>query len=265
MIELCEATKRFIGFTAVNNLTLRVSRGEFFAFLGPNGAGKTTTIKMMTGLLKPTRGTIRLGEFDIEKQPEQAKRQIGYIPDSPYLYDKLTGYEFLRFVGDLYEIPVSEQERQIEKYLNLFSLWQRRDQYIEGYSHGMKQKIAMTAAFIHTPQIFIVDEPMVGLDPSSARLIKNILRQACIDGMTVFLSTHTLSVAEELANRIGILSHGSLIALGTIDELRNRSRMGNANLESVFLELTKDNDLAAAEAEYGTGESNSNIETLFTG
>jgi len=249
MIELKNVTKRFNGFTAVNNLNLTVDKGEFLAFLGPNGAGKTTTIKMLTGLLRPTSGTIHLGGHDIQEEPEIAKKKVGYVPDSPYLYEKLTGVEFLRFVADLYEMEVQERESEIEKYLQLFSLEDHRDQFIEGYSHGMKQKLAMSAAFMHSPEIFIVDEPMVGLDPASARLVKNTMREACDGGTTVFLSTHTLSVAEELADRIGIISHGKLVALGTIDELRELASAGDASLETVFLEITNGKESPMNEGE----------------
>lgn len=247
MIKIRNLKKRFNGLTALDDLTLEIGTGEFFAFLGPNGAGKTTTIKMLTGLLKPTEGTILLDGHDIQKEPESAKRIVGYIPDSPYLYEKLTGYEFLRFVGDLYEIPISEQKLQIEKYLDLFGLVPHRDRYIEGYSHGMKQKLAFTAAFLHSPKILIVDEPMVGLDPSSSRLLKDLFKEGCRQGTTIFLSTHTLSVAEELADRIGILSRGKLIAIGTMEQLREKARSGTGNLESLFLELTAEDNLGFAE------------------
>ncbi len=248
MIEISGLTKRFGELTAVNNLSLTIPRGEFFGFLGPNGAGKTTTIKMMVGLLRPTSGFVRLGGadgrpgFDVATQPIEAKRIIGYVPDSPYLYEKLSGHEFLEFIGGLYEIPRAVLEERAQSYLRMFSLTEQADNLIESYSHGMRQKIVMAAALVHEPEVLIVDEPMVGLDPRSARLVKDLLKQKASEGTTIFLSTHTLDVAEELCTRIGIILRGNLIALGTVDELREMASGGrpDARLEAVFLQLTEE-------------------------
>lgn len=231
--------KDYDGFNAVVDLNLVIPSGQFFCFLGPNGAGKTTTIKMITGLLRPSMGRVTIDGRDIQQDAIEAKRRIGYIPDTPYLYEKLSGREFFNFVGDLYEIPRAKQEAALQKYLGLFGILPEADKLIENYSHGMRQKLCFSVAFMHEPKLLVVDEPMVGLDPRSARTLKNLLTQFCSDGGTIFLSTHLLPIAEELADRIGIISKGRLGFLGTTKELREKlAREGT--LEDLFLELTED-------------------------
>jgi ABC-2 type transport system ATP-binding protein len=230
-------TKVYEDIVAVNALNLQIPRGEFFAFLGPNGAGKTTTIKMLTGLVKPTSGRAVVSGYDVQRDPEEAKRRIGYIPDHPYLYEKLSGRDFFHFVGDLFSIPRKVQEQKFEEYFSLFSLMRAADKLIENYSHGMRQKLVISASLMHDPEVIIIDEPMVGLDPQSARTVKNLLRAKANEGRTVFLSTHVLSVAEELADRIGIIKQGHLIFLGSLAELRGQYNR-DARLEDLFLELT---------------------------
>jgi ABC-2 type transport system ATP-binding protein len=242
MIELERLTKRYGAFTAVNDLSLQVARGEIFGFLGPNGAGKTTTIRMMMGLLRPSDGRIRLGGFDLAEHPIEAKRLSGFVPDRPFLYEKLTAVELLRFCADLYEVPAAAREARLEKLLGIFDLSEWAGELIESYSHGMKQRLAFAAALLHEPQLLVVDEPMVGMDPRGARVLRSLLRSLALGGTTLFLSTHSLEVAEALCDRIGIIQSGKLIAIGTLDELR--SRAGDAQrLEEVFLKLTGAEDL----------------------
>jgi ABC-2 type transport system ATP-binding protein len=242
MIELERLTKRYGSFTAVDDLSLQVARGEIFGFLGPNGAGKTTTIRMMMGLLRPTDGRIRLGGFDLAENPIEAKRLSGFVPDRPFLYEKLTAIELLRFCADLYEVPAAAREARLAKLLDIFDLSEWGGELIESYSHGMKQRLAFAAALLHEPQLLVVDEPMVGMDPRGARVLRSLLRSLALGGTTLFLSTHSLEVAEALCDRIGIIQGGRLIAIGTLDELR--SRAGDAQrLEEVFLKLTGAEDL----------------------
>lgn len=238
MVEIQNLTKRFGDITAVDSLTLQVSEGELFGFLGPNAAGKTTTIKLLTGLLRPTSGRAFIGGHDLRMESLEAKRIIGYIPDHPYLYEKLTAREFLAFVASLYGVSQRESNRRIEDLLRLFELTSWADELIESFSHGMRQRLVMSGAFIHRPKVIVVDEPMVGLDPKSARMVKEILREMCRRGMTVFMSTHTLEIAEAMCDKIGIIKEGRLIALGTIDELRKMASRQEASLEEIFLELT---------------------------
>ena len=238
MIELTNVNKSFGDKKAVNNLSLDVKSGEFFAFLGPNGAGKTTTIKMMTGLLKPDSGTVKLCGIDISKDPERAKMKTGYIPDSPYIYEKLTAREYLQFTGGLYRMPHEKIDKKTEWLFDLFGMNGWADSRCEEYSHGMRQKVIFCAALLHEPEVLIVDEPMVGLDPQSARLVKDLLKTISSRGTTVFVSTHTLSVAEELSDRIGIVNNGELTAVGTLDELRSKAETQGENLEKLFLKLT---------------------------
>lgn len=232
-------TKSYDDLVAVDDLNLVVPRGEFLCFLGPNGAGKTTTIKMLTGLIKPTSGRAFVAGFDVQQEPVEAKRRIGYIPDHPYLYEKLSGREFFHFVGDLFSISRDEQEQKLQKFLDTFGMHSSADKLIENYSHGMRQKLVISASLMHDPEVVIVDEPMVGLDPQSAKVVKNLFRQQTAMGRTVFLCTHVLSVAEELADRIGIFKEGRIIFLGTLAELRTRQH-SDANLEDLFLELTSE-------------------------
>jgi ABC-2 type transport system ATP-binding protein len=238
MLELRHVVKRYGKFTAVKGLDLTVHRGEIFGFLGPNGAGKTTTIRMVAGVLRPTAGEVLVGGDDLESRPESAKSRIGYIPDRPYLYEKLSGGEFLRFVAGLWGRDGEEVNGRIDRLLELFQLAPWRDELIESYSHGMRQKILISSALIHQPELIVVDEPMVGLDPRSARLLKDLFRTFVENGGTVFLSTHTLEVAEALCDRIAIISGGEIQALGTMDDLRAQSQSGNAHLEEIFLKVT---------------------------
>ncbi|MBV9851845.1 MAG: ABC transporter ATP-binding protein [Armatimonadetes bacterium] len=228
------------GFRAVDALTLSVALGELFGFLGPNGAGKTTTIKMLVGLLRPSAGTARIAGFDLQAQAAQAKQRTGYVPDNPFLYDKLTGREFLDFVADLYALPVGQARRErAEGLLRLLDMETRGDQLVGGYSRGMRQKLALAAALLHEPQALFLDEPTVGLDPGSVRRLKDILRAQCRErGAAVFLSTHTLEVASEICDRVGIFHRGRLIAQGSPAALSARAPSGR--LEDVFLTLTAD-------------------------
>ena len=241
-VELLQLHKRFGDKQAVRSLDLTIPRGEFFCFLGPNGAGKTTTIKMMTGLVRPTSGTARIGGFDTAENPIEARRLLGYVPDTPFLYDKLTGREFLRFVAGLYQIPEQTFAELSEFYLELFEIAAVADQLIENYSHGMRQKLSFAACFVHQPEVVVVDEPWVGLDPKNIHRVKSFLREQARDaGLTVFMSTHTLSIAEEVADRIGIIRRGQLVSLGTVDEIKDLSEHPGS-LEDVFLELTAEDE-----------------------
>ncbi len=245
MIELVELTRYYGSFPAVRNLSLRVEKGEVFACLGPNGAGKTTTIRMMMGLLQPTSGRVVLGGHDLGRDPISAKRICGFVPDRPHLYEKLTGQEFLDFVAGLYGVPPQLAARRCTHLLEMFDLTEWSEELIENYSHGMKQRLVTAAALVHEPRILILDEPMVGLDPRGARLLKRTLRSLARHGVTVFLSTHSLEVAEEVADRIGIIDRGELIALGTLEELRQRAGShAGADLEAIFLRLTGAEDVA---------------------
>src|SRR5262249_46045335 len=239
MIELNEVTKRYGAKVAVDRLTLHIDAGELFAFLGPNGAGKTTTIKLICGLLFPTSGSVRVGGFDLEKDGDRARRLISYVPDQPYLYEKLTGREFLQFIADMYGLPRAHGVQRMENMIDLFDLGDFVDDLTERYSHGMRQRTVFAAALLHEPKVLIVDEPTVGLDPRSVRLLKDLLRQEADRGTTVFLSTHSLDVAEKLADRIGIVEHGRLICCGTLDSLRARAAL-DGSLEDVFLILTEE-------------------------
>jgi ABC-2 type transport system ATP-binding protein len=252
MIELIHIVKKFGDLVAVNDLSLTVPQGEFFAVLGPNAAGKTTTIKVLTGLIKPTSGTARVGGFDVQTQPLEARRLMAYVPDFPFLYDKLSPWEFLRFTGQLFGMSEAHIRKTGAELIARFNLEPFANKPIEGLSHGTRQRVAIVSALLHDPKVFIIDEPMVGLDPQHARIVKDVLKERSCAGMTVFLSTHQLSIAEELADRIGIIHQGRLIALGTPDDLRQQS--GEAGrLEQVFLALTAEEanlrEQAAATAE----------------
>jgi len=236
MISTAGLTKRFGNLTAVDGLDLEVSQGEFFAFLGPNAAGKTTTIKMLTGLLRPTAGRCSVGGFDLQTSPKAAKAILSYVPDFPFLYDKLTSLEFMRFVAEVFGVERGLGARKTEELFEKFALDSYRNELTENLSHGTRQRLVIASALLHEPKVIVIDEPMVGLDPMHARIVKNELKERSRNGTTVFLSTHTLSVAEEMADRIGIINHGRLIALGTVDELRRQSAETGA-LERVFLAL----------------------------
>jgi ABC-2 type transport system ATP-binding protein len=235
MIELRNVVKKFGSFTAVNNVSLKIEPGQFFGFLGPNGAGKTTTIKMMTGLYEPTVGQCIIAGFDIQKQPNEAKRSFGYVPDQPYLYDKLTGREFLYFVGGLFNMKREVVQQQIESLIEVFEIGPFVDKRAEEFSQGMRQRIVLSAALIHDPKVLIIDEPIVGLDPRSARLVKDTLKQKTREGLTVFMSTHLLEIVEELCDRIAIIKDGRIIH----EEVQNEAKKFNGQLEAMFLELTK--------------------------
>ncbi len=238
MIQLINLTKKFGGFTAVNNLNIEIKRGEFYGILGPNGAGKTTTIKMMSGLFSPTSGRIIINGFDVQKNPLDAKFSIGYIPDAPFLYDKLTGREYLYFSGGLYKIEEAKLKTKIDEVIELLDIGSWIDKRAEDYSRGMSQRIVIASALLHDPSVIIIDEPMVGLDPQSAVTIKKILKQKSAEGISLFMSTHTLSIAEELCDRIGIIKDGSLIFEGSIDSINELKEKNNKKLETLFLEIT---------------------------
>ena len=238
LIETRNLIKRYGDKVAVNNVSFDVYSGEVFGFLGPNGAGKTTTIKMIVGLLQPTSGTVKVAGYDIQSQPLFAKAVSGYVPDTPNLYAKLTGRELLHFVGDLYNLNRNQVARRIDELLRMFDLSSAADDTFDSYSHGMQQKTSLAAALMHDPKVLILDEPTVGLDPKSARLIKDILRQLADRGAAVMLSTHILEIAERMCDRIGIINKGELIAVGTMDELRKLGKTGQSSLEDIFLGLT---------------------------
>jgi ABC-2 type transport system ATP-binding protein len=237
MIDLRRLTKRYGSFTAVNGVDLTVPPGELFGFLGPNGAGKTTTLRMIAGILQPTTGTIHIDGIDLARDPIAAKSRLGFIPDRPFIYEKLTGAEFLRFVAGLYQQGGPVVEKRAEELLALFDLEQWRNELVESYSHGMRQKLIIASAFVHKPKVIVVDEPMVGLDPKAARILKDLFREYVSRGHTVMMSTHTLQVAETLCDRIAIMKGGTIRALGTMTELRADAESGTA-LEDIFLKLT---------------------------
>jgi ABC-2 type transport system ATP-binding protein len=241
MIELTALTKRYGPFTAVDTVSLSVPRGELFGFLGPNGAGKTTTLRMIAGILRPSAGTVRIGGVDVVTDPTAAKARLGFIPDRPFIYEKLTGIEFLRFVAGLFDQSGPEVEHRGRELLALFDLEEWKDELVESYSHGMRQKLIISSAFVHRPEVIVVDEPMVGLDPKAARILKNLFREYTRRGNTIMMSTHSLEVAEAMCDRIGIIQGGKIRALGTMNELRAEAAMGTEGLESIFLRLTGEN------------------------
>lgn len=238
MIRTKNLTKRFGHLIAVDNLSIDIESGELFGFLGPNGAGKTTTINMLTGLLRPTSGTAAICGFDVQKQPLQAKSVTGLLPDTPHLYEMLTGRQFVRFVSDLYEIDPKRAEGRMEELFDLFELTEQAGELIRGYSHGMKKKLLLTSVIVQEPKVLFLDEPTSGLDPKSARAAKEILRALCNKGLTVFMTTHVLEIAERMCDRIGIINKGQLIAVGTMEELRRSEGADGLSLEDIFLELT---------------------------
>ena len=249
MIQLINLTKHYGKLAAVDALNLEVPAGQIFGFLGPNGAGKTTTIRVMMGILKPSTGQVRLGGYDVESEPEKAKAISGFIPDRPFLYEKLSGGEFLEFVGRLHRLEPQRLRRRSAELLEFLELVRWKDELVESYSHGMKQRLVMCAALIHEPRILVIDEPMVGMDPRGARTLKDLFRSLAEQGTTIFLSTHSIAVAEEICHRIGIIQRGRLTACGTMAELHDRAASKDGNLESVFLELTREQiaDSAAVE------------------
>jgi ABC-2 type transport system ATP-binding protein len=239
MIKLIHLRKKFGSFVAVDDLNVEVQAGEFYGFLGPNGAGKTTTIKMITGLFAPTSGSITINGFDVQGKPEEAKMGIGYIPDQPFLYEKLTGREFLYFSAGLYKMPHSETTKRIIEFSELFEIGSWLDQRSENYSQGMRQRIVIVSALLHNPRVLIIDEPMVGLDPRSAHIVKQTLKQKSKDGEALFMSTHNLAVAEELCDRIGIIKDGKLVFEDTVNALQMFKQKFDDKFESAFMQLTK--------------------------
>ena len=237
MIELIHLVKKFGDLTAVNDVTLTVAQGEFFALLGPNAAGKTTTLKLLSGLMKPTSGQARVAGFDLQTHPLEARQRMAFVPDFPFLYDKLNAWEFFRFTGQLFRMSQARLDVQAAELVERFHLEEFAGRPLEGLSHGTRQRVAIVAALLHDPEVFIIDEPMVGLDPQHARVVKDVLKERSRAGVTVFLSTHQLSVAEELADRIGIMHQGRLAAVGTADQLRSQAG-SKLLLEDAFLALT---------------------------
>ena len=248
MIELVQLVKRFGDLVAVSGINLTVPRGEFFAVLGPNAAGKTTTVRIIAGLIKPTSGSARVAGFDVQTQPLEARRRLAYVPDFPFLYDKLTPWEFFRFTGQIFQMEETRVQSAARELIARFNLEPYLGKQIEGLSHGTRQRVAIASALLHAPEVFVLDEPMVGLDPHHARVLKDTLKEKSRQGMTVFVSTHQLSVAEEMADRIGIMHQGRLIAVGTREELRLQSGQDGA-LERSFLALTaQESDVAGENA-----------------
>jgi ABC-2 type transport system ATP-binding protein len=236
MIKLTNLTKNYGTFTAVKNINLEVKAGEIFGFLGPNGAGKTTTIKMMAGLLQPTGGSVEIGGFDVQKDPLRAKSITGFIPDRPYLYEKLTAEEFMLFVAELY--TMTGPAARIRDLLEVFGLTDWAGELVENFSHGMKQRLVMASSLLHEPKVLVVDEPMVGLDPRGARLVKDLFKDLAAKGVTIFMSTHTLEIVEAMCTRVAIINKGEIIAGGSVEELGRLARMENSHLEPIFLKLT---------------------------
>jgi len=238
LIRLTHLTKRYGKFTAVDDINRVVPSGELFGFLGPNGAGKTTTFRMIAGILHPTSGPVEIGGIDVLRHPLQAKARLGFIPDRPFVYDKLTGAEFCRFAAALYGHQGPVVERRIDELLELFELTRWKNELTESYSHGMRQKLIISAALVHRPEVIVVDEPMIGLDPKSARLLKDLLRQFVERGGTVLMSTHTLEVAEAMCDRIAIIHGGKIVAHGTMAEVQEQTESADMGLEDLFLKLT---------------------------
>jgi len=239
MIRLENLTKKFGDFLAVDNLSLEIKEGEFFGFLGPNGAGKTTTIKMIAGLIQPTSGRIFICGVDALKEPEKAKSYLAYVPDQPYMYEKLTGREFLYFIGGLFKMKKEEIREKVNQLVEHFEIGRWVDRRVEEYSQGMKQRVVIASALLHNPRVIVIDEPMVGLDPRSARIVKDTLKQKSREGVTIFMSTHSLEVAEELCDTIGIIKDGKLIARFEAKDIESLKRSRDGKFEEIFIELTK--------------------------
>ena len=242
MIRLSNLTKRYGGFLAVDSLSIEVERGTIFAFLGTNGAGKTTTIKMMTGALQPTAGTVEIGGYDIQKNPIEAKFLMGVIPDRPNMYGKLTGKEFMHFIAELYKVPYAIAKQRSQELLSMYGLGDWQYDLIESYSHGMKQRLLMCSALVHDPALLVVDEPMVGLDPRGAKLLKDTFRERAAKGLTIFMSTHSLSVAQEIAHKLAIIKQGKIVAMGTLQELYAQAKSQASDLEEVFLQIISEGE-----------------------
>ncbi len=248
IIQAVGLTKRYGKFVAVRDVTFEVGAGQVFGFLGPNGAGKSTTIRMLTGLVRPSSGTAHIPGYDVIHEPREVKRRVGYVAEAPYLYPKLTGREFLAFMAGLYQVEANTARQQAARLLSLFELDDKANELVETYSHGMRQKLALAGALLHEPPVLFLDEPTSGLDPRSARLVKDLLVGLVRRGHTVFLSTHVLEIAEQLCTRVGIIDHGQVIAIGTLDELRLQARREAYSLEDVFLQLTGGNEERALAA-----------------
>ena len=253
MIELTHLVKEFGDLKAVDDLSLTVGKGEFFAVLGPNAAGKTTTIKMLVGLIAPTSGTAKVCGYDVQTEPIEVRKRLAYVPDFPFLYDKLTPWEFLRFTGQLFHMNEEDIETRTRDLIPRFSLEPYLRKSIESLSHGTRQRIAIVSALMHNPEVFVLDEPMVGLDPHHQYILKEVLKERAAEGMTVFLSTHQLSVAEEVADRIGIVHMGKLVAVGTEEELHSLGGEGNAELEATLLALTREESDVAVQRQLHQG------------
>ncbi len=244
-VDLRNVTKRYNEIVAVNNMNLAIEKGEIFALLGPNGSGKSTTLKMLMGLVQPTNGEIGVLGLDVLKDPVAVKKQVGYVPESPNIYEFLTGIEYLDFIADIYDVPTSEKKQRITEYLKALQLEGREGDMINSYSDGMKKKISLISAFLHKPRLLILDEPLNTLDPRSARIVKDLLQELKSQGVTTIFSTHVLEIAEALCDRIAIMYQGNILALGTMNELRSRASMPNSGLEDIFLRLTGTGDLRA--------------------
>jgi ABC-2 type transport system ATP-binding protein len=242
-VELKEVTKRYNELVAVNNISLTIDTGEIFALLGPNGSGKSTTLKMLMGLVQPTAGAVNVLGLDVLKDPVTVKRQVGYVPESPDIYEFLTGIEYLDFIGDIYGVPPAEKQQRVTEYLKALQLEGREGDMINSYSDGMKKKISLISAFLHRPKLLILDEPLNALDPRSAKIVKDYLHSLKAQGVTTILSTHVLEIAEAVCDRIAIMYQGNILALGNMSELRQRASLPNSGLEDIFLKLTGTGDL----------------------
>jgi ABC-2 type transport system ATP-binding protein len=244
-VDLRNVTKRYNEIVAVNNISLTLNTGEIFALLGPNGSGKSTTLKMLLGLVQPTSGSVNVLGIDVQKDPVAVKRQVGYVPESPLVYEFLTGIEYLDFIADIYAVPTTEKQQRITEYLKALELQGREGDMINSYSDGMKKKISLISAFLHKPKLLILDEPLNALDPRSARIVKDLLYELKAQGVTTILSTHVLEIAEAVCDRIAIMYQGNILALGSMNELRGRASLPNSGLEDIFLKLTGTGDLKA--------------------
>jgi ABC-2 type transport system ATP-binding protein len=244
-VDIRNVTKRYNEIVAVNNMNLTIETGEIFALLGPNGSGKSTTLKMLMGLVQPSAGQISVLGLDVLKEPVAVKQLVGYVPESPNIYEFLTGIEYLDFIADIYGVPTAEKKQRITEYLKALQLEGREGDMINSYSDGMKKKISLISAFLHKPKLLILDEPLNALDPRSARIVKDLLHELKSQGVTTILSTHVLEIAEAVCDRIAIMYQGNILALGTMNELRNRASLPNSGLEDIFLKLTGTGDLRA--------------------
>jgi len=242
-VKIVDITKRYSDIVALEGLSLDVRRGEIFGFLGPNASGKSTTLKTILGLVKPDFGYVNVLGINVEENPVEVKRRVGYVPGSPRIYEFLTGLEFLDLTGDIYGMSPAEKKKRIEEYLEAFELEGREGDMISSYSQGMKQKVVIISALIHSPELLLLDEPISSLDPKSARIIKDLLRELASDGVTTIICTHVLEIAQALCDRIAIMYEGRLLALGTMDELRERAKMPESDLEDIFLQLTGTGDI----------------------